>query len=197
MKAINYFVLNIICISVFISCKPDEQQESNLDSATKDYFEIRDNYKFIFTESSDTTISIEYTSSGFNNSRANPDIENTEIMFYDLNANVKPKYTIRCQAGGGEFKDQIALVTFYDDSTYIGPVFYNVNGDFVPGQKTGDSVLIHSSYNLNGVVYPDVIRVKMFAHLKYKEAYFAKGLGLIGLRLKNNKLIYVKRYRKS
>lgn len=197
MKAINYFVLNIICISVFMSCKPKEQEKSDLDSGTKDYFEIRDNYKFIFTKSSDTNISIEYTSSNFNNTRANPDIENSEIMFYDLNANVKPKYNIRCQAGGGKFNDQIALVTFYDDSTYIGPVFYNVNGDFIPGQKTGDSVLIHSTYNLNGIVYPDVIRVKLFAHLKYNEVYFAKGLGLVGIKLKDNTLLYVKRYRKS
>ena len=46
MKAINYFILNIIGLSLFVSCKPQDQQQHDLDSYTKAYFEVNNNSKF-------------------------------------------------------------------------------------------------------------------------------------------------------
>ena len=111
MKAINYFILNIFGLSIFFSCQPQDQQQHDLDSSTKAYFEVKNNSKFIFTELSDTNLNIEYTSSNYTNARSNPDIENTEILFYDLNASNQATLTMRCQSGGTQFKDQIALIT--------------------------------------------------------------------------------------
>lgn len=197
MKAINLFVLNILFICLFVSCKPQDQQQHDLDPSSKAYFEIKNNSKFIFTEISDTNISIEYNSGNFNNNRANPDIENSEIMFYELTSPGQPKFTVRCQSGGTQFKDQIALVTNFNDSTVIGPVFFNLGGSFGPGQNSGDSVFQYANYTIGSAVYTDVIRIKLLNNIRYHEVFFAKTIGLIARKEKSGKFYYVKRYRLS
>ena len=194
MKAINIFILNFIGLAVFVSCKPQDQQQHDLDSYTKAYFEIKNNSKFVFTEASDTNLSILYTASNFTTGRANPDIENSEIMFYDLTANNQASFTIRCQSGGTQFKDQIAMLTKQNDSTVIGPIIFNLGGAFSPGAGSGDSVFQYPSYKINETTFTDVVRVKLYNNIKYKEIYFAKNLGLIIRKEKNNKTFYVKRY---
>lgn len=194
MKAINIFILNFIGLAVFVSCKPQDQQQHDLDSYTKAYFEIKNNSKFVFTEASDTNVNILYTASNFTTGRANPDIENSEIMFYDLTANNQASFTIRCQSGGTQFKDQIAMLTKQNDSTVIGPIIFNLGGAFSPGAGSGDSVFQYPSYKINETTFTDVVRVKLYNNIKYKEIFFAKNLGLIIRKEKNNKIFYVKRY---
>jgi hypothetical protein len=196
MKAINYFILNIIGLSIFFSCQPQDQQQQDLDSSTKAYFEVKNNSKFIFTELSDTNLSIEYTSSNYTNGRSNPDIENTEILFYDLNASNQATLTMRCQSGGTQFKDQIALITKKNDSSVIGPIVFNLGGEFAPSLGSGDSVFQYPTYQINATIYEDVVRVKLYNNIKYKEIYFAKNIGLVIRKEKNNKTYYVKRYSK-
>lgn len=196
MKAINYFIWGFICIGLFVSCKSQDQQQHDLDSYTKAYFDVRNNSKFVFTEMSDTNISIEYTSSNYNNSRANPDIENSEILFYDLNASNQASFTIRCQSGGTQFKDQIAIISKQNDTTVIGPIIFNLGGSFSPGAGSGDSVFQYPSYKINATTFTDVIRVKLYNNARYKEIFFAKNIGLVIRREKNNKTFYVKRYSK-
>jgi hypothetical protein len=194
MKAINFFVLNIILITIFVSCKPKDQEKNNLHQTTKDYFEVRDGSTFIFTEKSDTNISIPYVSSNFLNSSSNPDIENSEFLIYDLKSDGQVSFNIRAQAGGSEYNDQIALVSTVNDSIFIGPVLFNVGGFFKGGMNSGDSVFQLPNYSLNNQMFTDVIRVKLYNKMRYKEVYFAKNLGLIGRLDKNDKLYYVKRY---
>lgn len=194
MKAINYFVLNILVLSVFAACKSPDQEQHDLYPETKAYFDIRNGSTFTFTDYSDTSVAIEYTSGNYNNNRANPDIENSEILFYDLNASGQPSFTMRCQSGGAEFKDQIALVTRVGDSTFIGPVIYNTSGRFGPGQNSGDSVIAYPTYNFHTTVFSDVLRVKLLNNLRYSEVYFAKRVGLIARREKSGKFYYVKSY---
>lgn len=194
MKAINYFVLNIIVLSAFAACKRPETEQHDLDPVTKAYFDIRNGSTFTFTDFADTSVSIVYTSSNHNNSRANPDIENSEILFYDLNAGGKPSFTMRCQSGGAEFKDQCALITRDADSTFVGPVIYNTSGRFGPGQNSGDSVVDYATYSFHTTVFSDVLRVKLLSHPRYKEVYFAKRVGLIARREKSGKFYYVKSY---
>jgi hypothetical protein len=196
MKAINYFILNIIGLGLLASCQSQDQQQHDLDSYTKAYFEVKDNSKFIFTELSDTNINIEYISSNYTNDRANPDIENSEFLFYDLNSPNQATFTIRCQSGGTQFKDQIALITKQNDSTVIGPIFFNLGGAFSAGAGSGDSVFQYPTYKINSTTFSDVVRIKLFNNIKYKEIYFAKNIGLIVRKEKNNKTYYVKRYRK-
>jgi hypothetical protein len=196
MKAINYFILNIIGLSIFVSCQPQEQEQHDLDSYTKAYFEVKNNSKFIFTDLSDTNINLEYTSSNYTNSRANPDIENSEFLFYDLNSPNQATLTMRCQSGGTQFKDQIAMITKKNDSTVIGPIIFNLGGKFTPGSGSGDSVFQYPTYQINSTIYTDVVRVKLYNNIKYKEIYFAKNIGLVIRKEKTNKTYYVKRYSK-
>lgn len=195
MKAINFFVLFAIsALFVFSACRDENPEERVLDASTKAYFDIGNGSSFIFTDASDTNISTLYTSAGKSTGFANPDIENSEYLIYDLNSGSGQSFTIRCQSGGYQYKDQIALLTKRNDSVYVGPVIFNLAENFTPGVNSRDSVFKHATYELNSKPFSDVVRVKLAANSLYKEVYFAKGIGLIGYRSKFDRLTYVKRY---
>src|SRR5687768_11893626 len=101
MKAIKYFCLYIFPIALICSCRPKEQAKHSLNSSTKEYFDVKNNSKYIFTDYSDTNVSITYTSGNYINSQANPDIENSEILLYDLDGGAgNPPFTVRCESSG-------------------------------------------------------------------------------------------------
>ncbi len=197
MKAIKYFSLYIFSCSVMFSCKPKEQTKHSLHESTKEYFLVRDQSKYHFTEANDTSQTITYTSKNFINNQANPDIENSEIMVYDLDAGAgKTVFTVRCESGGSEFKDRIALLANNSGSISIAAVFFNQGGNFSAANGSGDSIFFHSNYLLNDKLFNDVVRVKLNpSHPAYTELYFAKNTGFIGRKeKKDDKFYYAKRY---
>lgn len=195
MKAIKHFIVLLsISTFVFTSCKDRTQNVQKLDESTRAYFEVKNDSKYVFTELSDTNISITYTSKNYINNTANQDIENNEIMSYEMEANGFPVLTFRSESGGLQFKDRIAMLTKINDSMVIGPVMFNLGGVFSAGFNSGDSITQYATYNLNGYVYNDVVRVKPYSNLLYKEVFFAKNIGLIGRKEKNGKFYYLKRY---
>jgi hypothetical protein len=197
MKAVKYFALYIFSCSILFSCKPKEQEKHSLHETTKDYFLVRDQSKYFFTEFNDTNQTILYSSKNFINSQANPDIENSEIMVYDLEASAgKPKFTVRCESGGSEFKDRIALLTNIDGNISIAAVFFNQGGNFSISNGSGDSIFTHSSYLIKDKLFTDVVRVKLNpSHPLYTELFFAKQIGFIGRKeKKDDKFYYVKQH---
>lgn len=178
-----------------ISCSPDKQTKQSLDPTTKEYFEVKNGSIFVFTDSADTTQSIVYTSQNYINTQSNPDIENNEIMVYELVSPGKPKYSIRSESGGAQFKDRIALVTNSNDSNTIGPITYNLGGVFSTGINSYDSVFQYPTYTIKGITFNDVVRLKAFQNPRYYEIYYAKNIGLIARKEKNNKFYFVKRHR--
>ncbi len=197
MKAIKHFTLYIFSIILLFSCKPKEQAKHSLHQSTKDFFGVKDQSKYVFTEVGDTNVSILYTSKNFVNSQANPDIENSEIMIYDLDGGAgQPAFTVRCESGGSEFKDRIALLSIIDGKTSIAAVVFNQAGNFTTANSAGDSAIFHPTYTINNQVFNDVVRVKLNpANPLYSEIYYAKHIGLIARReKKDNKFFYVKRY---
>ncbi len=197
MKAIKYFTLYIFSISIFISCKPKEQAKHSLHSSTKEYFSIKDQSKFYFTEISDTNITIQYTSKNYINNQANPDIENSEIMVYELDGGAgQPAFTVRSESGGAEFKDRIALLVNIDGTLSIATVFFNQGGTFTSTFASQDSILFHDTYTINGQLFNDVLQMKLHSsNLLYSELFFAKHIGLIARsEKKESKFFYVKRY---
>ena len=195
MKAVKYFAFYLF-LTAFIACKPKEQTKHTLHPTTKDYFEVKNGSKYYFTEAGDTSQTFEYTAGNFVNQQANPDIENSEILVYDLSGVGKqPLYTIRCETGGSEFKDRIALVVKSGDTSILGAVVFNQGGNFTTIAGSGDSLTLYPSYILNGKLFDDVIKVKLFNNPLYREIYYAKGIGLIGRKEKaGDKFYYVKRY---
>lgn len=195
MKAIKIFVMNLALIGMISGCKNKEQQEHNLDPSTKTYFDIQDGSKFVFADEADTTVTMEYTSGNKMTGRANPDIENSEYLTYDLNAAAEPSFSIRCQSGGTQYKDQIALITRKSGNVYIGPVMFNLGDNFTPGLQSKDSIFKLPTFRVNNTVFTDVVRVKLFGNPLYTDVYFARKLGLIARReILNNKMYYVIRY---
>lgn len=195
MKAVKYFAF-YLSLAVFAACKPKEQAKHSLHQTTKDYFEVRNGSKYYFTEASDTNLTIEYTAGNYVNQQANPDIENSEILVYDLSGAAKlPTYTIRCETGGSEFKDRIALIVKSGDTSTLGAVVFNQGGNFTTIAGTGDSLIMYPAYVLNGKLFNDVIRIKLFDNPLYREIFYAKGIGLIGRKEKaGDKFFYLKRY---
>jgi len=197
MKAIKYFALYISTVSIFFSCKPKDQAKHSLSGSTKEYFDIKNQSKYYFTEISDTNTTIVYTSKNYVNSQANPDIENSEILVYDLDAGAGyPVFTVRCESGGSEFKDRIALLANIDGTLNIGAVVFNQNGNFSTTNSVGDSAFLYPTYTINGKIFNDVIKVKLHSsNPLYSEIFYAKHIGLIGRKeKKDNKFFYVKRY---
>lgn len=196
MKAAKKFIVYIAASALFASCGTDKQAPQKLDATTKAYFEVQNGSIYVFTETGDTSISIVYTSENYINTQANPDIENNEIMTYSLVSANKATYSIRCESGGAQFKDRIALITQQNDSTIIGPVVFNSGGNFSTGvNNTADSAVYYPTYTINGRVFNDVVRVKPRTNIKYIEVFYAKNIGLIGRKEKNNKFYYLKRER--
>jgi hypothetical protein len=195
MKAAKNFIVYIAASAFFVSCGSDKQTAQKLDSTTKDYFEVKNGSIYVFTEVGDTTINSVYTSESYINTQANPDIENNEIMTYNLVSSGNPTYTIRCESGGAQFKDRIALITQKNDTLVIGPIVFNLGGTFTTGINSYDSAIFYPSYTINGRVFSNVVRVKPYQNTKYLEVFYAKNIGLIGRREKNNKFYYLKRER--
>lgn len=195
MKAAKKIIPFLASGLLVFSCTPDKQTPQKLDPVTKDYFEVKNGSIYVFTEVGDTNITQVYTSQNYINTQANPDIENNEILVYDLVSSGNPTFTVRCESGGAQFKDRIALITTHKDTTVIGPITYNVGGTFSTGVNSGDSVFKYNKYVINGVEFDTVVRVKPLVNARYKEIFYAKRIGLIARRETNNKFYYIKRHR--
>jgi hypothetical protein len=198
MKAIKYLSLYIFLPLSFVACKPKEQAKHSLGSSTKEYFDVKNDSRYVFTELSDTNISINYTSKNYVNNQANPDIENSEIMVYDLDGGAgQPVFTVRCESGGSEFKDRIALLANIDGQLSIASVLFNQGGNFSVTNGNGDSVFVHPTYTIKDQIFSDVIRIKLSpSHPMYREILFAKNIGLIArIEKKENRYFYLKRYK--
>lgn len=194
MKAIKYSAILFLSVSIMQSCKPTDQVKQVLDPSSKDYFEVKNGSTYTFTDISDTTISIKYTSENYLNNQSNPDIENNEIMSYDLVSSGQPKISIRTEAGGSTYKDRIAMITNRNDTNYVGPIIFNLGGTFSKIQNSSDSVIQHPFYTINNRTYSDVVRIVLGGNNLYKEVYYAKNIGLIGKKERNGKFYYVKSY---
>lgn len=195
MKAAKNFILYVFATVLFAACGTDKQTPQKLDATTKAYFEVKDGSIYVFSEVGDTSISTVYTSESYINTQANPDIENNEILTYNLVSPGNATYTIRCESGGAQFKDRVALITQKNDSTVIGPIIFNIGGTFSTGVNSYDSAIYYPTYTINGRVFNDVVRAKPFNNIKYIEVFYAKNIGLIGRKEKNNKFYYLKRER--
>ncbi len=194
MKAIKYLNVLFFLSAVFYSCKPQDQQKHSLDPNTKAYFDIKNGSKYTFTQPGDTNLVYIYTTSNYNNSQSNPDIENSEILSYDLNSPGKPKITIRAESGGTQFRDRIAVVTNRNDSNFVGPIVFNLDGTFSTITNSGDTVFTYLNYMINGKSFNDVVRVKLYNTEIYREVFFAKNIGLIARKDRDGILYYAKRY---
>lgn len=194
MKAIKHFIL-MFCSAVFLfSCDDKPKDVQQLDASTKAYFDFKNDSKYTFAEISDSTTDIVYTIKNYVNNTANPDLENNEIISYDMVSDGLPTLNIRAESGGLQFKDRIALLTKYNDTTVIGPIVFNLNENFSVGVNSGDSAVRYSTYTLGGRTYNDVVRVKPLTNYFYKEVFYAKNIGLIGRRDKNGKVYFLKSY---
>ncbi|MES2619191.1 MAG: hypothetical protein V4613_15040 [Bacteroidota bacterium] len=194
MKAIKYSAILFLSVSIMQSCKPTDQVKQVLDPSSKDYFEVKNGSTYTFTEISDTTISINYTSENYLNNQSNPDIENNEIMSYDLVSNGHPKISIRTEAGGSTYKDRIAMITNRNDTNYVGPIIFNLGGTFSKIQNSRDTVFQYPSYTINNRTFTDVIRIVLYGNNLYLEVFYAKNIGLIGRKERAGKFYYVKKY---
>lgn len=195
MKAAKNFIPFVAMTILTISCSQDKQTPQKLDQTTKDYFDVKDGSIYVFTEVSDTNISHVYVSQGYINTQANPDIENNEIMTYDLVCAGQAKFSIRAESGGAQFKDRVALITNLNDTLTIGPICFNLGGVFSSGVNSYDTIKQYPTYTINGQVFNDVVVVKPYQNTKYKEVYYANKIGLIAMREKSGKVKYVKRHR--
>ncbi len=194
MKAAKNFI-PLIAISLSVaSCSEDKQTPQKLDAITKEYFDYKDGSVYVYTEVSDTNTTIVYTTQGYINTQSNPDIENNEILTYDIVSPGQATMTIRCESGGAQFKDRVALITRFNDTTVIGPVAFNVGGVFSSGVNSYDSIKQHPTYTINGQVFNDVVRIKPYQNQRYKEIYYAKNIGLIARQENNGKFYYLKRW---
>jgi hypothetical protein len=137
---------------------------------------------------------MEYTTGNYLNNQINPDIENSEILAYDITSPGQPKITIRVEAGGTQYKDRIALVTNRNDSNFIGPIIYNLGGEFTTIAGSYDSVFRYPAYTINNKVFENVVKVVIYAPVLYKEIYYAKNIGLIARREKSGRLFYAKSF---
>ncbi len=194
MKSIKFLSVLFFAIAFFIACKPKNQAANKLSQSSKEFFEIRNGSEFIFGITADTGYTLKYTSSNFINNQANADIENNEIMTYDLTAVNFPTFTIRTEAGGTQYKDRMAVLTKVKDTLTVGPILFNVNGNFEPQPGTYDSVFQYPTYTIGGKTFNSVLRVKMANHTKYKQMFFAKTLGIIAYTNKQDLTYFVKRY---
>lgn len=194
MKAIKYLSVLFFLSVVLFSCKPQDQQKHSLDPNTKAYFDVRNGSKYTFTQPGDTNVVYQYSTSNYNNSQSNPDIENSEILSYDLNAAGQPKITIRAESGGTQYRDRIAVVTNRNDTNFVGPIIFNLDGSFSTIANSGDTVFTYPTYTINGKVFNDVVRVKLFNTEIYREVFFAKNIGLIARKERNGTFYYAKSY---
>lgn len=194
MKSIKFLSVIFFATAFIFACKPKNQAANKLSQRSKEFFEIKNGSEFIFGVTADTGYTLKYTSSNFINNQANTDIENNEIMTYDLTAFGFPTFTIRSEAGGAQYKDRIAVLTKINDTLTVGPVLFNVNGTFEPQPGTYDSVFQYPTYTIGSKTFNSVLRVKMSNHLKYKQMFFAKTLGIIAYTNKQDLTYFVKRY---
>ena len=194
MKPIKFLSIIFFTTAFIFACKPKNQAANKLSESSKEFFEIKNGSEFIFGLTSDTGYSLKYTSSNFINNQANPDIENNEIMTYDLTLNNFPTFTVRTEAGGTQYKDRIAILTKFKDTLTVGPVLFNLNGNFEPQPGTFDSVFQYPTYTIGTRTYNNVLRVKMSNHAKYKQMVFAKKLGIISYTNKQDLTYFVKNY---
>ncbi len=194
MKAIKFFFIILFSILILNACKPKNQAPNKLSQSTKDYFEIRNGGLFIFGTISDTSVSIPYTSGNYINNQVNPDIENNEIIMYELSSSGKPLFTIRSEAGGTQYKDRVAMLSKFNDTTSIAAIIFNLNGKYEPQPGTYDSVIQYPTYAIGNKTFNDVLRVKVSNNAKYKQVILAKNIGLISWQTKNDIIYYLKRY---
>lgn len=181
--------------TTLFACTQDKQTPQKLDPITKAYFDFKDGSIYVYTDYSDTNVSMVYTSQGYINTQSNPDIENNEIMTYDWVSTGKPTYTIRCESGGAQFKDRIALITKFNDSIVIGPISFNVGGVFSSGVNSFDSIHQYPTYTIKNQTFNDVVRITPYQNTRYKEIWYAKDIGLVARRETNGKLYFLKRWR--
>ncbi len=194
MKAIKYLTVLFCLMAILFSCKPKAQQKHTLDPTSKEYFDVKNGSKYIFSEVGDSNVSIEYITSNYVNAQSNPDIENNEILTYDLNAVGQPKISLRVESGGTQYKDRIALITTRNDSNFIGPIIYNLGGNFTTLPGSYDTIERLPTYRISDKVFENVVRIVIFYPVLYREVYFAKNIGLIAKREKNGKLYYARKY---
>lgn len=194
MKAIKYLLFLFFISTFLFACNTKEQAKQSLNENTKAYFSIKDGSRYTFTNVADSNVNMEYTTSGYFNNQSNPDIENSEVLGYDLNSSGQDMMTVRCETGGAQFKDRIALITKRNDVNYAGPIIFNINGYFSAIENSSDSVFQLSSYTINGIVFTDVLRITMKTNPIYAEICYAKNLGLIAKKEKGGPLMFVKKY---
>lgn len=195
MKAIKYSTL-IFLISVMIfACNTKKQATQSLDAVTKDYFEVKDGSTYTFANVNDSNMETVYTSSEFFNNQSNPDIENSEVLGYTLKAAGMKTISMRCETGGAQFKDRIALITNRNDTNFAGPIIFYVNGNFSPIQNYTDSVYQLPTVTINNRTFKDVVKVVSKQNLIYTEVYYAKYIGLIAKKERDGTFMYVKKYK--
>lgn len=197
MKAIKFFIHLFFIAFVIKGCKPTSQAANKLDESTKQFFEQKNGASYTFTNYYDTAMSFQYTVNNYVNNQANPDIENNEIISYDLTSPGKETITIRCESGGTTYKDRIAMLTKINDTIVVGPIIFNLAGQFSPSSGNYDSVFQYPTYSINGKVFEDVIRIKLHNHIKYKEIFYSKYIGLIRRDLKDGNIYYLKKYKSN
>jgi hypothetical protein len=117
------------------------------------------------------------------------------VLGYNLKANGMKSITLRCETGGAQFKDRIALITNRNDTNFAGPIIFNLTGTFSAIQSYTDSVYQYPVYTINNKEFKDVVKVVSKQNPIYTEVYYAKYIGLIAKREKDGSFMYVKKYK--
>ncbi len=196
MKLFKFFILTLIFSLGIWSCKPKSQAAQKLDSTSREFFEIPNGTEYVFTDYFDTTKNYIYKIQNFINNQANQDIENNEIMSYDIICNGREKLTLRAESGGAQFMDRIALLIHKNDSIKVGPVFYNLTGILQNPTNPFDSFAHYPVYTINGKVFEGVAKVKTTNNLFFTQLFFAKNIGLIRKDHTDGRIEYVKSFKK-
>jgi hypothetical protein len=191
MVSHKFFLYYVLILSVLHSCKPKEQPKVLLNQSSKDYFSIQNNSIYNYTTLIDTNIQLEFKTANFFTTFSNPDITNNEVISYDLLCNDFPiQFTFKIESGPTQFKDRITVISKRNDSFFLGPFLFNLNGNFELPNGSKDSIYQVPSTKFNNTAFNDVIRIKLFNHPLFNEIYFAKFKGMVAFIDKNGKLHY-------
>ncbi|MDP2176622.1 MAG: hypothetical protein Q8K70_12000 [Bacteroidota bacterium] len=191
MLSHKFFLINVLIFSFLHACKPKELSKVFLSDSSKDYFSIQNNSNYTYTSFNDTNIQVNFKVSNFYTTFSNPDITNNEFITYDLTSNEFPiKFTFKIESGPTQFKDRITLISKKNDSLFIGPSLFNLNGNFDLSKNSKDSLSILPAKKFNNTTYDDVIRIKLFEHPMFNEIYYAKFKGLIAFSDKKGIIYY-------
>ncbi|MBC7425534.1 MAG: hypothetical protein H7321_03270 [Bacteroidia bacterium] len=160
----------------FGSCDKQKTEAVHLDGSTKDYFQALDGSQWIYALVTDSSVTQTYNSQGYINKQANADLENNEIMYYDMVGTNIPQLTIRCEANNVLLRDRIALIT-KNDSIYVGPIVYNLTSTF--SSITNDTITQMPTMTFGNRTFKDVVKVALYKRGVYDAIYYARGLGLV------------------